>query len=107
MQIVYFDFDKINLSDVSLKTIKVFLNKNKNKINKYLIFGHTDTKGSKKYNLSLSVKRAKFVRDILIKHGIRNEQIDIFGKGEYFLSVDTPDDTKHPANRRVEIKKSN
>ncbi len=107
IQIVYFDFDKINLSDVSLKTIESFLSKNKNKINKYLIFGHTDTKGTKKYNLSLSVKRAEFVRDILIKHGVRNEQIDIFGNGEDFLAVNTPDDTKHPANRRVEIKKSN
>ena len=107
MQIVYFDFDKINLSDVSLKTIESFLIKNKNKINKYLIYGHTDTKGTKKYNLSLSVKRAKFVRDILIKNGIRSEQIDIFGNGEDFLAVNTPDDTKHPANRRVEIKGSN
>ena len=107
IQIVYFDFDKINLSDVSLKTIEGFLNKNKNKINKYLIFGHTDTKGTKKYNLSLSMKRAEFVRDILIKHGIRKEQIDIFGNGEDFLAVNTPDDTKHPANRRVEIKNSN
>ena len=107
MQIVYFDFDKINLSDVSLSTIEVFLSKNKNKINKYLIFGNTDTKGTKKYNLSLSMKRAEFVRDILIKHGVRNEQIDIFGNGEDFLAVNTPDDTKHPANRRVEIKKSN
>ena len=51
MQIVYFDFDKINLSDVSLKTIEDFLNKNKDKIDKYLVFGHTDTKGTKKYNL--------------------------------------------------------
>ena len=107
MQIVYFDFDKINLSDVSLRTIEGFLSKNKNKINKYLIFGNTDTKGTKKYNLSLSIKRAEFVRDILIKHGVRNEQIDIFGNGEDFLAVNTPDDTKHPANRRVEIKKSN
>ena len=53
------------------------------------------------------MKRAEFVRDILIKHGVKNEQIEIFGNGEEFLAVNTPDDTKHPANRRVEIKKSN
>ena len=29
------------------------------------------------------------------------------GKGEENLAVKTPDDTKQPANRRVEIKKSN
>ena len=33
--------------------------------------------------------------------------INILGKGEEFLAIDTPDNTKQPANRRVEIKKSN
>tara|TARA_B100001057_G_scaffold472853_1_gene536577 strand:+ start:1086 stop:1895 length:810 start_codon:yes stop_codon:yes gene_type:complete len=107
IQIVYFDFDKIELSDVSLKNIKKFLINNKKQINEYLIIGHTDTKGTKKYNLSLSIKRAEFVKNILINNGISDKKIDIFGKGEDFLALDTPDETKHPANRRVEIKKSN
>ena len=59
------------------------------------------------FNLPSYEMRREDVRDILIKHGIRNEQIDIFGNGENFLAVNTPDDTKHPANRRVEIKRSN
>ena len=33
--------------------------------------------------------------------------IKILGKGEESLAVNTPDDTKQPANRRVEIKKTN
>ena len=60
-----------------------------------------------KYNLSLSIKRAEVVKEILINYGINQSSIKILGKGEETLAVDTPDDTKQPANRRVEIKKTN
>jgi len=107
MQIIYFDFDKEKLSKVSEDAIKKFLSKNHNKINEYIVVGHTDTKGSKQYNYNLSIKRAEVVRDLLIKNKIKLSQIKILGKGEESLAIVTPDNTKHPANRRVEIKKSN
>ncbi len=107
MQIIYFDFDQFNLSEVSKDKIKKFLNNYGNFINEYLVIGHTDTKGTNKYNLSLSIKRAEVVKEILINYGINQNSIKILGKGEESLAVDTPDDTKQPANRRVEIKKTN
>ena len=107
MQIIYFDFDQFNLSEVSKDKIKKFLNNYRSDINEYLVVGHTDTKGTNKYNLLLSVKRAEVVKEILINYGINQNSIKIVGKGEEFLAVDTPDDTKQPANRRVEIKKTN
>ena len=107
IQIIYFDFDKFNLSEVSMDKIKLFLNNYENKISKYLVVGHTDTKGTNNYNLSLSIKRAEVVKEILINYGIDESSIKIFGKGEESLAVDTPDDTKQPANRRVEIKQTN
>jgi len=107
MQIIYFDFDKFNLSEVSKNKIKKFLNNYGGIINEYLIVGHTDTKGTNKYNLLLSIKRAEVVKEILISNGINQNSIKILGKGEEFLAVNTPDNTKQPANRRVEIKKSN
>ena len=107
MQIIYFDFDKFNLSEVSKDKIKKFLNNYGSDINEYLVIGHTDTKGTNKYNLSLSIKRAEVVKEILINYGINQSSIKILGKGEESLAVDTPDDTKQPANRRVEIKKTN
>tara|TARA_Y200000002_G_scaffold102763_1_gene83434 strand:- start:127 stop:1035 length:909 start_codon:yes stop_codon:yes gene_type:complete len=106
-QIIYFDFDKFNLSEVSMYKIKLFLDTYGNEITKYIVVGHTDTKGTKNYNLSLSIKRAEVVKDILINNGINQNNIKIFGKGEESLAVNTPDDTKQPANRRVEIKKTN
>ncbi len=107
MQIIYFDFDQFNLSEVSKDKIKKFLNNYGSVINEYLVVGHTDTKGTNKYNLSLSIKRAEVVKEILINNGIQQSSIKILGKGEESLAVDTPDGTKQPANRRVEIKKTN
>jgi len=107
MQIIYFDFDKFNLSNVSKNKINSFITKNGSQINEYLVIGHTDTKGSKNYNLSLSIKRAEVVKEILIDYGIKSSSIKILGRGEETLAIQTPDDTKQPANRRVEIKKTN
>ena len=107
LQIIYFDFDEFTLSEVSKDKIKLFLKNYGSKINEYLIVGHTDTKGTNNYNLSLSIKRAEFVKKILINNGINKNSIKILGKGEETLAVNTPDDTKQPANRRVEIKKTN
>ncbi len=107
MQIIYFDFDQFNLSEVSKEKIIKFLNNYGSIINEYLVVGHTDTKGTNKYNLSLSVKRAEVVKEILINYGINQSSIKILGRGEESLAVNTPDDTKQPANRRVEIKKTN
>jgi len=39
-----------------------------------------------------------------LNNGISEKEISIFGEGENNLAVDTPDDTKHPANRRAEVK---
>jgi len=104
MQIIYFDFDNSKLSAVSKNTLFNFLDKNKKKLSRYIIFGHTDTKGSSKYNMGLSIKRAESVKQALLDHGITPDDISILGKGENELAIDTPDNTKHPANRRAEVK---
>ena len=53
------------MSNVSKNKIKHFIDNYGNQINEYLIVGHTDTKGTKNYNLSLSIKRAEIVKDII------------------------------------------
>ena len=104
MQIIYFDFDNSKLSAVSKNTLFNFLDKNKNQLSRYIIFGHTDTKGTNQYNMELSINRAESVKQALLDHGIIPDSISILGKGENELAIDTPDDTKHPANRRAEVK---
>ena len=46
LQIIYFDFDKSKLSDVSIEEIKNFINTNKKTIKKFIVIGHTDTMGT-------------------------------------------------------------
>ena len=69
LQIIYFDFDKSNLTEVSIKSIKNYIKKNKS-ISKFIIVGHTDTKGTKKYNMDLSLQRALAVKKLFIDFGI-------------------------------------
>ena len=104
MQIIYFDFDNFKLSQISKNKLINFINQNKRELNRYIIFGHTDTKGTITYNMSLSIKRAEAVKEILLSLGITAKNVSVLGKGENQLAVDTPDNTKHPANRRAEIK---
>ncbi len=104
MQIIYFDFDDATLSQVSKNTLINFLEKNKTNLSKYIILGHTDTMGSKNYNINLSLNRAEVVKEILLNQGISEKNISVLGKGEDLLAVTTPDETKHPANRRAEVK---
>lgn len=68
-----------------------------------LIIGHTDTLGSSKHNLALSLKRAEKVRKSLMELGVPAESIQVVGKGEQELLVQTPDNKKEPKNRRVDI----
>ena len=103
LQIIYFDFDKSELSLVSKKEIKKFIKKYKNIINKFLVVGHTDTKGTKQYNYKLSIERAMVIKNLLIDLGIKEQNIKILGKGEIDLNIKTNDEVPHPANRRAEI----
>ena len=103
LQIIYFDFDKSKLSDVSIEEIKNFINTNKKTIKKFIVIGHADTMGTKKYNKVLSLERAEVVQKVLTELGIEKNNIHILGKGEDNLRVQTTDEVKHPANRRAEI----
>ena len=100
----HFDFDDFQPSQTSLTKLKKFLNQNKKDLSKYIIFGHTDTKGSNEYNLQLSFKRAEAIKHILLNYGIDEKNVSVLGKGENELAIKTPDNTKHPANRRAELK---
>jgi len=42
--------------------------------------------------------------DLSLMTKARHDDISILGKGENELAINTPDNTKHPANRRAEVK---
>jgi outer membrane protein OmpA-like peptidoglycan-associated protein len=68
---------------------------------KLYIAGHTDTVGTNKYNLALSLKRAQAIASWFRKKGLELP-IACEGFGEQALRVATPDNTDEPKNRRVD-----
>jgi outer membrane protein OmpA-like peptidoglycan-associated protein len=67
------------------------------------IVGHTDTAGSKAYNVRLSTRRARIVHDFLEKAGLKLRGVEITSHGEAFPMVPTGDGVHEPRNRRVEV----
>ena len=67
------------------------------------IIGHTDTSGTKEYNLILSKLRANSVKQFLLKKGLSAFNISTFYYGETKPKIKTNDGVKELQNRRVEI----
>lgn len=71
---------------------------------RFKIEGHTDTVGTKSYNLTLSERRADAVADYIEhKYGVSSSRLDTVGLGQTHLLVPTPDQTPEARNRRVEV----
>ncbi len=68
------------------------------------IAGHTDFIGSKEYNYTLSIKRAKAVQSFLIKSGVDSEQLTIKGYGKTKPLASNDDESEgRSLNRRTEF----
>ncbi len=101
---VFFDWDRANLSAQALNTIKQAAGAYKTKGNaRVTATGHTDTSGSEQYNMALSLRRANAVKDALVREGVPATAISVVGRGEQGLLVQTGPNVREPQNRRVEI----
>jgi outer membrane protein OmpA-like peptidoglycan-associated protein len=101
---VFFDWDRSNLSQQALATIQQAANAYKTKGNaRITATGHTDTSGPDGYNMALSLRRANAVKDALVRDGVPAAAIVTSGVGKAGLLVQTADGVREPQNRRVEI----
>ena len=101
---VFFDWDRANLSDQAINTIRQAAAAFKSKGNaRITATGHTDTSGPESYNMALSLRRANAVKDALVREGVPAQAISVVGRGEAGLLVQTGDGVREPQNRRVEI----
>ena len=101
---VFFDWDRSNLSQQALGTIKQAADAFKTKGNaRITATGHTDTSGPESYNMALSLRRANAVKDAQVREGVPAQAISVVGRGEQGLLVPTGDGVREPQNRRVEI----
>jgi len=102
--IVFFDFDKSNITAEAQKTINdAAATAKSGNAAQVTLTGHTDRSGSEQYNLALSLRRAEAVKAAMIKQGVPASLIVVVGKGESQPLVPTADGVREPQNRRVEI----
>ena len=67
------------------------------------VAGHTDSRGSDEYNMTLSQQRANAVRNHLISKGIEADRLTAVGYGESQPIADNATDEGRFKNRRVEL----
>lgn len=65
--------------------------------------GHTDSRGSHKYNSGLSKRRAQAVVDYLVSRGVSASRLSSVGKGESYPIASNDTDHGRYQNRRVEV----
>ncbi len=101
---VFFDWDRSNLSDQAMNTIRQAAGSYKTKGSaRITATGHTDKSGPDDYNMALSLRRANTVKDALVREGVPATAISVMGRGESQPLVQTADGVREPQNRRVEI----
>ena len=67
------------------------------------IVGHTDSTGSESYNQQLSERRARAVRDELVRLGVPSARLSAIGRGEFEPRADNSTENGRSQNRRVEV----
>jgi outer membrane protein OmpA-like peptidoglycan-associated protein len=104
---VFFDWDRSNVSEQGQGTIRQAAQTHKNMgATPISVTGHADKSGPDGYNQALSMRRATAVKDGLVREGVASTAIAVDGKGESQPLVQTADGVREPQNRRVEIKMS-
>lgn len=101
---ILFGFDQSILSSeakTNLKKLELILEKYPD--TNIEVQGHTDSKGTAKYNLALSERRAMSVTSHLASIGITTSRLTIHGFGEAAPKYDNTTDDGRSQNRRVEF----
>jgi opacity protein-like surface antigen len=102
--LVFFDWNSAELTARARQIIaEAAQARTRQQVTRIEVNGHTDTSGSAAYNQGLSERRAAAVAAELVRLGVPRNEIVTRGFGESQLLVPTPDNTREPQNRRVEI----
>lgn len=102
--VVNFDFDSARLQDASrplLESLAQALNSERLKGTRFKVEGHTDGKGSARYNDELSSRRAQAVAAFLVSQGVESGRLETTGRG--FSELLVPDRPDAAENRRVRV----
>ena len=113
--IIFFDFDSAQLDreaneviDSAAEILKTADRLHREgamgqQVDLVLVTGHADRAGPSDYNEELGLRRARNVREALVQRGVSEGMIRIESRGEREAVVQTPDNVREQANRRVTI----
>ncbi|HEX3484304.1 MAG TPA: OmpA family protein [Micropepsaceae bacterium] len=102
--VVFFDFDKYNLTPEAREVVASAVNAAKTSGTAHItVTGHTDTVGSQRYNQRLSERRAASVKSEMVKLGMNDAEITTIGKSFNEPLVPTGPGVREPQNRRAMI----
>ncbi|MFT8246382.1 OmpA family protein [Roseomonas sp. BN140053] len=102
--IVYFDWDRADLSDrARLILTEAAVHARRTGSTRIEVEGHADRSGTPQYNQRLSQRRAEAVVAELMRQGIPRDDLVIRAFGESSPLLATPDGVPEPQNRRVQI----
>lgn len=101
---VTFDFDSASLRSEFyevLNSVALVLDEFEKTV--LVIDGHTDSTGSRSYNMELSQRRAEAVGDYLVAQEIAPVRLATYGYGPDYPIADNDTESGRQANRRVEL----
>jgi outer membrane protein OmpA-like peptidoglycan-associated protein len=101
---VLFAYDRFDLNAIATSN----LDKLRDILLKYpetniIVIGHTDSRGTKEYNQTLSEKRANSVVTYTSQNGIDGNRLTAIGKGETDPIATNDTEEGNASNRRVEF----
>ena len=102
---LYFGFDSSRLRSRSIEQLRELLKALKDPEianHRFLLAGHTCSLGTEEYNMGLSIRRAKRVKDWLVAHGIDPDRLVVRGFGETRPIMSNRWEYTRRFNRRVE-----
>ncbi len=102
---VYFDFDKYEIKDNGIATVRANADYLIQSGAKVVIEGNADERGSRDYNMALGQKRADAVKKALTAIGVKAENVDTISNGEDKPKVKGHDEAAWAENRRADINK--
>lgn len=100
---VYFDFDKSDIRQDAVPTLRAAATGLNETGIKVVIAGHTDNRGSEEYNLALGERRAASVRRYLANLGVPMGQMTIVSYGEVRPAAQGNTEAAWQLNRRAEF----
>jgi outer membrane protein OmpA-like peptidoglycan-associated protein len=101
---INFDSNKDVIPDsshIDIRALAHYLTKNKSY--RVHILGYTDNVGSVELNQKLSERRAKAVKELLVKSGVEDQRINYIGNNFENPLAPNNDEKNRQKNRRVEI----